>query len=64
MLDAAARRSLLLREARTGTMWTSRAAAERCGVTQVTALADLRTLVREGALRIEGAGSKRRYRAS
>lgn len=63
MLDASARRSLLLREAEAGTLWTSRGAAERCGVTQVTALGDLAALVREGALRKEGAGSKRRYRA-
>lgn len=63
MLDASARRSLLLREAASGTLWTSRAAAERCGVTQVTALADLNALVGEGTLRVDGAGSKRRYRA-
>jgi hypothetical protein len=63
MLDAKARRSLLVREAQAGTLWTSRSAAERCGVTQVTALADLNALVREGTLRVEGAGSKRRYRA-
>ena len=63
MLDASARRSLLLREAASGTLWTSRAAAERCGVTQVTALADLSALVREGTLRVDGAGRKRRYRA-
>lgn len=62
MLDASARRSLLRREAEAGTLWTSRAAAERCGVTQVTALGDLAALVREGMLLIEGAGSKRRYR--
>lgn len=62
MLDASARRAVLLREAASGTLWTSRAAAERCGVTQVTALADLSALVREGMLRVDGAGSKRRYR--
>lgn len=63
MLDAVARRSLLRREAEAGTLWTSRAAADRCGVTQVTALGDLAALVREGVLIIEGGGSKRRYRA-
>lgn len=64
MLDAVARRSLLRQEAEAGTLWTSRAAAERWGVTQVTALADLAALVREGALIVEGAGRKRRYVAS
>lgn len=62
MLDASARRSLLLREAASGTLWTSRAAAERCGVTQVTALGDLNALVGEGRLRVDGAGRRRRYR--
>ena len=64
LLDASARRSLLVREAQAGTAWTSRAAAQRCSVTQVTALADLNALVRDGSLRADGAGSKRRYRAS
>ncbi len=59
--DASARRTVLLEEARAGTAWTSRAAAERCNVTQVTAAADLKALVREGALRVEGSGRRRRY---
>lgn len=61
MSDAAARRALLATEARAGRSWTSRAAAERCGVTQTTAAADLAALVRSGALRIEGRGRARRY---
>ena len=61
MLDAAARRSLLLREAGTGTEWTSRDAAARCGVTQVTALADLAALVKAGSLEPVGRGRTRAY---
>ena len=61
LLDAAERRALILREADAGVTWTSRAAAERCGVTQATAAADLKALVREGRLRAEGAGRARRY---
>ena len=62
MLDAAARRSLLLREAGAGTEWTSRSAAARCGVTQSTAVADLAALVRRGDLVIVGRGRARTYR--
>jgi len=61
ILDAAARRSHLLEAANAGTEWTSRSAARSSGVTQVTAAADLATLVREGRLRVTGAGTKRRY---
>ena len=61
MLDAAARRSLLLREAGTGTEWTSRSAAARCEVTQSTAVADLAALVRAGDLVIVGRGRARSY---
>ncbi|HUG04950.1 MAG TPA: ERCC4 domain-containing protein [Candidatus Limnocylindria bacterium] len=61
LLDATARRSSLLEEATAGAEWTSRSAARRCGVTQVTAAADLAALVREGRLRVTGAGTKRRY---
>lgn len=61
LLDATARRSSLLEEAIAGTEWTSRSAARRCGVAQVTAAADLAALVREGRLRVTGAGTKRRY---
>jgi hypothetical protein len=61
VLDAAARRALIAREAEAGTVWTSRSAAERCGVTQATALADLSALVRGGRLRLEGKGRARRY---
>lgn len=61
LLDATARRSLLLEEAASGTKWTSRAAAARCGVTQTTAVADLAALVREGRLAIVGRGRSRSY---
>jgi hypothetical protein len=61
LLDAAARRARLLEAANAGTEWTSRTAARACGVTQVTAAADLAALVREGRLRLTGAGTKRRY---
>jgi hypothetical protein len=61
LLDATARRSALLDDARAGTSWTSRSAAARCGVAQVTGAADLGALVREGHLRVEGAGRNRRY---
>jgi len=61
LLDAAARRSRLLAAADAGTDWTSRSAARSCGVTQLTAAADLAALVREGRLRVTGAGTKRRY---
>lgn len=61
ILDAAARRALILGEADAGTAWTSRSAAARCGVTQGTAIADLGRLVREGRLRLQGAGRSRRY---
>ena len=44
-------------------MWTSRAAAVRCGVTQVTALADLTALVRSGGLAVVGHGRARAYAA-
>lgn len=64
MLDATARRALLRREAEAGQLWTSREAAERCGVTQVTALADLNALVRQGALVVVGRGRARAYGAS
>ena len=64
MLDASARRSLLLLEAESGTVWTSRSAAARCGVTQVTALADLAALVRSGDLAPIGAGRARAYAVS
>lgn len=61
LLDAAARRSRLIDAANAGTEWTSRSAARSCGVTQVTAAADLAALVRDGRLRVTGAGTKRRY---
>jgi hypothetical protein len=61
LLDATARRSALLDDARAGTSWASRSAAVRCGVAQLTAAADLGALVREGHLQVEGAGRKRRY---
>lgn len=61
ILDAASRRALIVSEADAGAAWTSRAAAERCGVTQATALQDLQALAREGRLRAEGAGRARRY---
>lgn len=61
LLDAVARRAILLREAEAGTIWTSRAAAARCGVTQATALADLAALVRERRLAVQGRGRSRSY---
>ncbi len=61
ILDSAARRALIVREARAGTAWTSRATADACGVTQVTAASDLAALVRAGELRAQGAGRARRY---
>ncbi|MHB8631985.1 MAG: ERCC4 domain-containing protein [Candidatus Limnocylindria bacterium] len=61
MLDATARRALLARDAEVGTTWTSRAAAQRCGVTQATAVADLGALVRDGRLAIVGRGRSRAY---
>lgn len=63
MLDAAERRSLILREAEAGTAWSSRRVAERCGVTQATALSDLNALLGEGRLRVAGSGRARRYLA-
>ena len=62
MLDAAARRAALAREAEAGHVWTSREAAERSGVAQLTAAADLGTLVREGSLVVVGRGRARAYR--
>ncbi|MGH2499008.1 MAG: ERCC4 domain-containing protein [Candidatus Limnocylindria bacterium] len=62
VLDAQARRSLLVAEAERGTEWTSRAAAERCRVTPQTATRDLKGLVGEGLLVAEGAGRSVRYR--
>lgn len=61
ILDASERRALILRDAEAGIAWASRSAAERCGVTQTTAAADLKALVRAGRLRIEGNGRGRRY---
>ncbi len=61
MLDAAERRALIVREADAGVAWTSRSLAGRCGVTQPTAVGDLRALVRGGHLRIEGSGRTVRY---
>lgn len=61
ILDATERRALILREAEGGLVWTSRSAAERCGVTQTTAAGDLNALVTAGRLRVEGAGRARRY---
>ena len=63
VVDAAARRSLLAREAESGTIWTSRSAAEECRVAQPTAAADLKRLVTQGVLRVEGGGRSRTYRA-
>jgi hypothetical protein len=62
MMDAAARRATLGREAEAGHIWTSREAAERCGVAQLTAAADLRALVHDGSLVVIGRGRARAYR--
>lgn len=64
LLDSAARRALLRREASEGTEWTSRTAAERCGVSKVTAAADLAALVRAGLLAVNGRGRARKYRTA
>ncbi len=64
VMDAEARRALLAREAAAGHVWTSREAAERCGVAQLTAAADLRALVERGSLVIVGRGRARTYRAT
>ncbi len=61
VLDAAERRAIAVREAEVGQAWTSRSLAERCRVTQLTAASDLRALVSEGRLRVEGTGRLRRY---
>ena len=61
LLDAAARRSLIAREAEQGTIWTSRGAADRCRVTQSTAASDLKKLVSEGVLVVQGSGRSRTY---
>jgi hypothetical protein len=61
VLDAKARRETLFREAVAGTEWTSRSAAERLGVSQVTAAADLGKLVASERLAIVGRGRARRY---
>ena len=63
LLDATARRALAVREARAGTVWTTRAYAERCGVSLGTAWQDLRALVAEGLLVAEGERRGRVYRA-
>ena len=62
VMDAAARRATLAREAEAGRVWTSREAAARCGVAQLTAAADLRALVRNGSLVVAGRGRARAYR--
>ena len=62
VMDSTARRAMLAREAAAGHVWTSREAAERCGVAQVTAAADLGVLVREGSLVVVGRGRARAYR--
>lgn len=61
MLDATARRETLMREVAAGTVWTSRSAAGRLGVSQITAASDLAALVSSGRLRIVGRGRARRY---
>jgi len=63
VLDAGARRGLLLKEAEGGARLSAREAAARCGVSPATAANDLRALVASGLLRAEGSGRGRRYRA-
>jgi hypothetical protein len=64
ILDAVGRQALILREAEGGREWTTRGAAERCGVSPATAAADLAVLIRSGKLlQLEGPGRARRYRA-
>jgi len=62
VLDAVGRRELALREAASGTVWTTARFAARCGVGTATAWKDLKALVAEGRLVAEGAGRSRRYR--
>ena len=64
VLDAPARRAVVLREAEAGTVWTSHDVSERCGVTVATAASDLRRLVRDGVLRAQGHGRSRTYSAA
>ena len=64
VMDAAARRALIARESDQGTIWTSRTAAVRCGVSQTTAASDLKALVGYGILHVEGSGRSRTYRAN
>jgi len=64
VLDAPARRAVVLREAEAGTVWTSHDVSERCGVTLATAASDLRRLVRDGVLRTQGHGRSRTYSAA
>ncbi len=61
ILDATERRALIVKEAEAGMEWTSRSAAERCGVTQATAAGDLAALAGQGRMRVEGSGRARRY---
>jgi len=62
VMDAAARRALALREAEAGTVWTSRSLADHTHVSQAVAGQDLKALVAEGRLVLEGRGRARRYR--
>ncbi|MDP9265420.1 MAG: ERCC4 domain-containing protein [Chloroflexota bacterium] len=64
LLDANARRAVLLSEARAGRAWTSGDAAARCRVTQPTAARDLKGLVRDGLLRAQGSRRAPRYVAA
>ena len=64
MLDAQARSTRALEEARRGRVWTSAGLAEACGVSLATAWKDLRALVEAGQLVAEGGRRDRRYRAA
>lgn len=63
LIDAGARRALILREAAAGIAWRSRELAMRCQVTQTTAWKDLTSLTQQGLLQAEGRGRSRTYRA-
>lgn len=63
VMDAASRRALALRDAEAGTMWTSRSLADRTHVSQAAAGHDLKALVEQGRLVLDGKGRARRYRS-
>jgi len=61
--DALERRTIALREAARGVIWTTATFAAHCQVSHPTAWKDLRALVADGLLVVQGAHRDRRYRA-